>query len=192
MATAKLATLAIRTIAKPIASTIKHQAKEHETFRRLCVQIAQSKHRTEVNLRTNLLGEPAKNIRPLSEARAIDSGADAIAEGFLFAVAAVLIIGESWRSSRSQSKRRDLVDDQIEDLSNRISELSKTVEDMQTQFNEQWQAERERNDELNKVLGRIVDVGLRGGWAELEDTPLRIPRVKAITDATEPLSEKPQ
>ena len=36
-----------------------------------------------------------------------------------------------------------------------------------------------RNDELTRVLNRIVDVGLRGGWAQLEDTPLRIPKVSS-------------
>ncbi|EJD06200.1 OPA3-domain-containing protein [Fomitiporia mediterranea MF3/22] len=175
MATTKLATLAIRTLAKPIANTIKQQAKEHETFRRWCMNLAQAKHRAEVNLRTNLLGEPAKNIRPLSEARAIDQGADAIAEGFLFSVAALLILGETYRSSRSQAKRRDVIDDKIEDLNNRIEGLSEGVKALERRFEEQWELEKGRNEELTRVLNRIVDVGLRGGWAEFEDTSLRIP-----------------
>lgn len=65
-------------------------------------------HRAEVTLRTRVLGEPAnQNIRPLSEQRyvgitcvhqqknykistsdrAIENGANALAEGFLFTVA---------------------------------------------------------------------------------------------------------
>ena len=40
--------------------------------------------------------------------RAIENGANAIAEGFLFSVAAVLILGETYRSSRNQARRRDL------------------------------------------------------------------------------------
>jgi len=35
MATAKIATLAIRTLAKPIATQLKSQAAQHETFRKV-------------------------------------------------------------------------------------------------------------------------------------------------------------
>lgn len=42
-----------------------------------------------------------------------------------------------------------------------------------------------RNDELNRVLNRIVDVGLRGGWAQLEETPLRIPKVGVVSPPSE-------
>ncbi len=33
------------------------------------------------------------------------------------------------------------------------------------------------NDELQRILQRVVEIGLRGGWAEFEDTPLQLPRV---------------
>ncbi|KAI3613198.1 optic atrophy 3 family [Moniliophthora roreri] len=177
MASAKIATLVIRTLAKPISNQIKQQAKQHETFRSFCVGLAQRMHRTEVRLRTNILGEPAKHIRPLSETRAIESGANALAEGFLFAVAAGLIIGETWRSSRNQSKRRDDVDDKLEDLDTRITELTTRFNSLASQIEERLDEERRRNDELSRILERMVEIGLRGGWAEFEDTPLRIPRI---------------
>ncbi|KAJ4465836.1 optic atrophy 3-like protein, partial [Lentinula edodes] len=69
MASAKIATLLIRTIAKPISAQIKRQAKEHERFRNFCVSLAQLMYRTEVRLRTGILGEPPKHIRPLSETK---------------------------------------------------------------------------------------------------------------------------
>ncbi|ESK92277.1 optic atrophy 3 family [Moniliophthora roreri MCA 2997] len=177
MASAKIATLVIRTLAKPISNQIKQQAKQHETFRSFCVGLAQRMHRTEVRLRTNILGEPAKHIRPLSETRAIESGANALAEGFLFAVAAGLIIGETWRSSRNQSKRRDDVDDKLEDLDTRVTELTTRFNSLASQIEERLDEERRRNDELSRILERMVEIGLRGGWAEFEDTPLRIPRI---------------
>ncbi|KKY26476.1 putative opa3 domain protein [Phaeomoniella chlamydospora] len=55
-------------------------------------------------------------IRPLSEAKAIESGANFISEAFLFAVAGGLIVFESWRSKRKETTRR-------EDVASRISEL---------------------------------------------------------------------
>jgi len=120
-------------------------------------------YRTEVKLRTNLLGEPAnQNVRPLSEARyvitlplplsrpkrgkhrAIENGANALAEGFLFGVAAILIIGETWRSSRSQSKRRDDVDDKLEGLSTHIQELSSRLDQSLANIEERLEYERHR------------------------------------------------
>ena len=52
-------------------------------------------------------------IRPLSEAKAIDSGANFISETFLFAVGLGLIIFESWRSRRKEATRRSDVAEQI-------------------------------------------------------------------------------
>jgi len=87
-------------------------------------------YRTEVKLYTGILGEPAKISGPCQKLgehhppnlnlylpandetpSAIENGANALAEGFLFTVAAALILGEPWRSSRSQSRRRGDVDD---------------------------------------------------------------------------------
>lgn len=66
-----------------------------------------------------------------------------LAEGFLFAVAASLIIGETWRSSRSESKRREGVNDQLDDLGTRLTELSARVDNLselvESQLDEQQQ-----------------------------------------------------
>lgn len=35
-----------------------------------------------------------------------------------------------------------------------------------------------RNEKLSRVLEQVVEIGLRGGWGEFQDTPLRIPRIK--------------
>lgn len=194
MASVKIATLVIRTLAKPISNQIKTQAREHPTFRSICVNLAQSMYRTEVKLRTNLLGEPAnQHVRPLSEARAIENGANALAEGFLFGVAAVLIVGETWRSSRSQSKRRDDVDDKLEGLSTRIQELSSRLDQSLAGVEERLEYERQRNDELGRILERIVEIGLRGGWAEFEGTPLMLPRIQLAppVDHTSSVDDSP-
>ncbi|KAJ7687548.1 optic atrophy 3 protein-domain-containing protein [Mycena olivaceomarginata] len=180
MATVKIGTLLIRTVAKPIASALKNQAKEHQRFRGICVDLAQFMYRSEVKLRTNILGEPAKHIRPLSETRAIENGANALAEGFLFSVAAVLILSETWRSSRSQSRRRDAVDDQIDALGTKIEELTSQVGALSTSVEERLREAEARNEELTRLTQRIVEFGLRGGWAEFEGTPLQLPRVQLV------------
>ncbi len=55
-------------------------------------------------------------IRPLSEAKAIESGATFISEAFLFGVAGSLIVFESWRSRRKENTRREGVADRLGDL----------------------------------------------------------------------------
>ena len=59
---------------------------------------------------------PKPRIRPLSEAKAIESGATFISEAFLFAVAGGLILFESWRSRRKETSRREDVADRIAEL----------------------------------------------------------------------------
>ncbi|KAH8992213.1 optic atrophy 3 protein-domain-containing protein [Lactarius akahatsu] len=176
MATVKIGTLLIRTLAKPISTRIKTQAREHERFRNLCVSLAQTLYRYEVRLRTGLLGEAptARHLRPLSETRAIENGANFLAEGFLFAVAAALVVGEGWRSSRSETRRRADVGDALESLQVRVGELAERLE----RWEDASAEERERSRELARILDRVVDIGLRGGWAELQDTPLQIPRIQ--------------
>ncbi|TFK27093.1 OPA3-domain-containing protein [Coprinopsis marcescibilis] len=192
MASVKLGTLVIRTLSKPIATKIKEQARQHPRFRGFCIDLAQFVYRTELKLRTNILGEQIKHIhiRPLSETRAIDQGANFIAEGFMFSVAAALIIGETFRSSWNQSKRRDTVDDQLEELGTQVTELKTRVDGLAGKWDEELREERMRNDELSRILERVVEVGLRGGWAEFQDTPIQLPRVQLgarplIMDASE-------
>ncbi|QRW08041.1 endoplasmic oxidoreductin-1 [Ceratobasidium sp. AG-Ba] len=188
MASVKLATLVIRTLAKPIANNLKHQAEQHETFRNICISWAQWAHRTEVSLRTNIMGEPAKHVKPLSETRAIQNGANSLAEAFLFSVAAGLILAEAWRSNRSQARRRDDVDDQLDDLRADITELRSEIKAMAQGWEQALDDERSRNNELSRILTRVVEIGLRGGWAEIVDqAPLKIPSsVVSHTELADP------
>ena len=124
---------------------------------------------------------------------AIENGANAIAEGFLFSVAAVLIVGESWRSSRSSAKRRDAVDERLEDLSSRVQELSGEVRTLGSRLAEEQDRyallyfvmgliidKHTRSEGLRDVISSLVDAGLKSGWAELRDTPLQQSRIQYI------------
>ncbi|KAL2831732.1 optic atrophy 3 protein-domain-containing protein [Aspergillus cavernicola] len=59
---------------------------------------------------------PKPHIRPLSESKAIESGATVISETFLFLVAGGLILFESWRSRRKETTRRDDVAARLKEL----------------------------------------------------------------------------
>ena len=67
-----------------------------------------------------------------------------LAEGFLFAVAASLILGETWRSSRSESKRREGINDQLDDLGTRLIELSTRVDNLSESVESQLHDQQKR------------------------------------------------
>lgn len=67
-------------------------------------------------------------IRPLSEAKAIETGANFASEMFLFLVAAGLIVGEAWRQRRKEGSRREDVADRIEALEAKAKELEELKE----------------------------------------------------------------
>ena len=58
-------------------------------------------------------------IRPLSEAKAIDLGANFVSESFLFVVGVGLIVFEQWRRSRQEKKGREDVADRLNELEER-------------------------------------------------------------------------
>jgi len=74
--------------------------------------IARAKDKAEAELKP----PPKPRIRPLSEAKAVETGATFISEAFLFSVAGSLIFFESWRSRRKETSRREDVADRLNDL----------------------------------------------------------------------------
>ncbi|WFD33217.1 hypothetical protein MCUN1_000030 [Malassezia cuniculi] len=119
MASAKIISLAIRTVAKPIATQLKHQAAQHESFKRM-------------RLRSNLLSTGDVKIRPLNDAKAIANGANAISEGFLFLVAVLVIVAETYRGSRNRANVHDRLDTEIKELRQRLDEFINAAKDQPT------------------------------------------------------------
>jgi len=116
----KFTSLFLRTLAKPLANSIKSHARDHPSFRHKCIYIAQSMHKTEITLRRNLLNEKNQKVKPLNDARAIQAGANFVAESFVFSVAGALILFESWRSRRKEKDRQASVADDIKFLQDEI------------------------------------------------------------------------
>lgn len=58
----------------------------------------------------------AQKIRPLSEAKAIDSGANLASEVFLLCVAIGCVVGERYYSSQKESSRKEDVAERLEEL----------------------------------------------------------------------------
>lgn len=125
----KLTSLLVRTVAKPIATAIKAQAKEHETFRQGCIRIAQTVHHTDIRLRMSLLGEKKIKIRPLNDKKAVENGANFLSEFFIFSVAGSLIFYESNRSRKKAANERDALADDIATLQDEIDYIKRRLAD---------------------------------------------------------------
>ncbi|KAK9451462.1 optic atrophy 3 protein-domain-containing protein [Limtongia smithiae] len=123
----KIGALLVRTLAKPIANSIKTRAKVHGPFRQTCIAVAQVLHSSDVTLRMRLLGEQGAKVRPLNDTKAIDMGANFLSESFLFAVAAGVVIFESVRASRKANTRHENVTDDIADLQEQVAQLRAVV-----------------------------------------------------------------
>ncbi|KAB8621914.1 hypothetical protein FH972_026023 [Carpinus fangiana] len=89
----------------------KEETEEEAVARKKEEREAEKKVREEEAQRLEKI-----RIRPLSEAKAIDSGANFVSEAFLFLVAGGLILFESLRSRRKEASRREDVRERIEAL----------------------------------------------------------------------------
>ncbi|KAJ1667767.1 hypothetical protein IW140_001320 [Coemansia sp. RSA 1813] len=133
MSSFKIASLLFRTLSKPVANALKQQAKSHNVFRALCINVAQIAHRTEMTWKMNILGYKKEKIRPLNDARAIDAGANFLGEAFIFGVALSLIFAEQMRSRNQAQRRRDAVDDRLDDVERSVRGFQDDVRELQQQ-----------------------------------------------------------
>ncbi|KAI8984098.1 optic atrophy 3 protein-domain-containing protein [Mycotypha africana] len=77
-----------------------------------------------MTLKMKFLGYKKEKIRPLNDAKAIESGANFLSEAFVFTVAASVILAESWRSRATAKNRRNYVDDALENLEGQNKSLT--------------------------------------------------------------------
>ncbi|KAL6845556.1 hypothetical protein ACP4OV_025051 [Aristida adscensionis] len=133
----KLGSLAFRTLAKPIAARLKHNAGIHPKFRGVIVGIAQANHRFTTNMQRRLYGRATDiHIRPLNEERAIQAAADLLGELFVFSVAGAAIIYEVQRSARSEARKEELRRHEVEAIKERGEELAIEVQAMKQRISE--------------------------------------------------------
>ena len=118
----KLGFLLARTIAKPVANSIKSYAKTHPRFKNGCIYLGQKIHNFDKRSKNKLNGIRTTHIDPLSDEKAIDLGAEVIGETFIFAVAGTILVIESERSKRHEQAK----DQHIEGvLTTQAAELSR-------------------------------------------------------------------
>lgn len=108
-------------------------------------------------------------IRPLSESKAIESGANFISETFLFIVAGGLIVFESWRSRRKESTRREDVEDRLVEL----EQSEKAAREALVALEKELLALKAKHGDLPNGTRRILPPAIweSGSEVEVPSTP---------------------
>jgi hypothetical protein len=75
-------------------------------------------------------------IRPLSEQKAIEMGANFAAETFIFAVGIGVILVEQWRQRRKARNARDDIREDLEEMQNELKAVKAELEEMKTRHPE--------------------------------------------------------
>ncbi|XP_058976186.1 putative OPA3-like protein CG13603 isoform X2 [Musca domestica] len=135
---AKLGVLAIKQVSKPIANIIKSKAKEHPLFRNyICMPPAQLYNWVEVKTKMWALnlGKPV-NVPPLTEAMAVELGANLLGEFIIFAIGAGLLIFEYARQTSNEAKKQEKMALEKAELTNNLAELTFRLERQDAQLRE--------------------------------------------------------
>lgn len=102
-------------------------------------------------------------IRPLSETKAIEMGANFAAETFIFAVGIGVIIFEQWRQRRKARNQRDDIREELEEVQAELKAVKAEVEEMKAQHPEPstgkllgfWKSKSEDKKTLEKAQERV-------------------------------------
>ncbi|XP_037072362.1 putative OPA3-like protein CG13603 [Pollicipes pollicipes] len=123
---AKLGTLVIKQVSKPLANAIKERAKQSYFFRTyLCMPPAQFYHWCEVRTRMWVmnLGHTGQ-VPKLNEAMAIDLGANMLGEGIILGIATGVLVYEYNRSSNKEEAREAAQHERLRQLESRLEDLA--------------------------------------------------------------------
>ncbi|XP_004524394.1 putative OPA3-like protein CG13603 [Ceratitis capitata] len=134
----KLGMLAVRQLSKYVASFIKQKAKDNAIFRNyFCIPPAQWYNRMETRTKmwTMKMGKPT-NIKPLSEAAAIDLGASMLGEFVLFLICGAAVVSEVSRQMRSERRKREEKLKAAIKLTNNILNMEETIEQQEQYIQE--------------------------------------------------------
>ncbi|XP_054726885.1 putative OPA3-like protein CG13603 isoform X2 [Anastrepha obliqua] len=146
----KLGMLAVRQLSKYVANFIKERAKKNATFRNyFCIAPAQCGVEIRTKMWTMKMGKPT-NIKPLSEAAAIDLGASMLGEFVLFLICGAAVVSEVSRQVRSERRKREEKIQAAIKLTNNILSMEEAIEQQEEYI-------KEINKAL-RALGKKIEV----------------------------------
>jgi len=135
---AKIGSLLIKTLSKPVAKRIKTDFTRYDLTRRFLVGMGQSTHRFTTRMTIWSEGFKVRSIPLLEENEAITRGADLLGEAIVFGVSVSVVVWEYNRSNekaKAKEEKRlleieaenDEMDEKLHALDVRIEALEKAV-----------------------------------------------------------------
>lgn len=138
----------MKTIAKPVATRMKVEARKHPNFSKVCITIGEFSH--QITSRMNVLASGYKilGVNPLPEEEALARGINFLSESFVFVVAGSIIIIEYARSeaksalkaqqaAEAEAQFRQYLESKFDALSSDIQILNERIKNLEIAAEEQ-------------------------------------------------------
>mmetsp|Transcript_32807 Transcript_32807/g.50192 ORF Transcript_32807/g.50192 Transcript_32807/m.50192 type:complete len:199 (+) Transcript_32807:27-623(+) len=134
----KLASLLVKTLAKPLAKRIKTDFSRHPLTSRVLISVGQTSHSITSRLTIWSAGYRVRSITPLEADKAKSVGADILGEGIVLTITAWTVVFEYDRSSRKSKEKeakqikkaqeeREALQEKLHAIDTRLKALEKVV-----------------------------------------------------------------
>jgi hypothetical protein len=97
----KLASLLVKTLAKPLSKRIKHEFSRYDFSKQVLIGIGQTSHKVTSRMQIWSAGYRVRSIKPLKPDAALKDGSEFVGESFIFMVSGGLVVFEYNRSQES-------------------------------------------------------------------------------------------
>ncbi len=163
---AKLGSLLIKTLAKPMAKRVKSTFQQSAITKSMLVTLGQASHIVTTRMTIWSAGYKVRSIQPLDADKALSQGADLIGEAFIFGVGGAIVV---WEYNKSKEKERhkeekatlykQMQEEQLNSLETKLYALEKTVETNQIQLLQILEEQR-----LNTLTVDESYIKRKSGW----------------------------
>lgn len=122
----KMATLAVKQMAKPVAKIFSEGAKRNYVFRAMCGAFAETYHKADVTFKRLLRsGDISADIKPLNVDIAVQRGADMLSELTILGVGVAVLLYEWHHSSEKDAKKKKELEDRLVAMEARLDAIEK-------------------------------------------------------------------
>ncbi|XP_051900118.1 optic atrophy 3 protein homolog [Pristis pectinata] len=134
---AKLVMLGVRQVSRPLANTIKANARRSQFFKTyICQPPAQAYHWFEMKMKMRMMGFKGAQVQPLNEETAAELGSELLGEAIVFLVGGACILAEYMRQSSNNAKKEEELHSTLNSLEQQVAHLALTVEELDARLRE--------------------------------------------------------
>jgi len=125
---AKLASLLIKTLAKPMSKKIKVECSNYIITQNALVNIGQTTNAVTARMKIWSEGYAVRSIKPLEREAAVTQGAEFVGEAFIFLVAGGIVLWEYNKKAEEDTAKKNKATEERRCLDERICALEKSLE----------------------------------------------------------------